>query len=41
MIAADILGRMIGGNLDIPAGGIVALFGAPFLGWLLIQGAKT
>ncbi|HEX4922454.1 MAG TPA: iron ABC transporter permease [Bdellovibrionales bacterium] len=37
LLAADILARAIGGEREIPAGGIVALFGAPILVVLMLR----
>lgn len=37
LLSADIVGRLIGGDREIPAGSLVALVGAPFLSWLIIR----
>lgn len=37
LLSADIVGRLIGGDREIPAGSLVALVGAPFLAWLIIR----
>ena len=37
LLSADILGRMIGGPLDIPTGSITAIIGSPFFIFLLFR----
>lgn len=37
LLGSDVLGRIIGGDTEIPAGSLVALLGAPFLMGLLLK----
>ncbi len=37
LVAADTLGRVVRSQVEVPAGGLVALIGAPFLIFLLVQ----
>lgn len=39
LLAADILGRILGGSSEVPAGSLIALIGAPFLVLLLFKRA--
>jgi iron complex transport system permease protein len=39
LLTADILARLLGGDRELPTGGLVALFGAPMLIYLIYRGA--
>ena len=41
MLLADILARAIGGSIDIPAGGITAIVGAPFFIYIIFTRMKN
>jgi len=41
LLAADILGRLFGGERELPAGGLIALFGAPLLIYFLVRREKN
>ncbi|KIV51602.1 iron ABC transporter permease [Aneurinibacillus migulanus] len=41
LVIADIMGRMLFSPLDVPAGGFIALFGAPFFIYLLFMNRQV
>lgn len=41
VVTADTLGRLLGGDIEIPAGVVSSVLGGPFLLWILLRGERS